>query len=192
MHNSSYWVQDPRSITVNPEDLTTVWKSSLTGHTYTSREAMAKAETEHAMRFGRTKEDDLLDSLSRDQIFALDKKVRLAAEKKVQDKEEFGHAVVFSKLHPEYLVCPQNAAQMMHYFESRGITQVDVAMLEEAYEVLKGEGLLLLDQNVLRQQEADELEQRAAKIREQRAAVPTEAELYESPLDSRPRFGWFR
>jgi hypothetical protein len=92
---------------------------------------MAKAESEHAMRFGRTNDDELLDSLSTAQIVALDKKVRMAAEQKVQYKEDFSNAVVFSKLHPEYLVCRQNAGQMMHYFDSRGITHVDVPMLEE-------------------------------------------------------------
>jgi hypothetical protein len=189
--NSSYWISDPRSITVKPEDLT-VWKSTITGLTYGSREHMLDEEAKHKMRHGRTQEDELMDSLSAEQIRALDTKVRKASEQKAQDKEEFTNAVLFSKLHPEYKVCPQNAARMVHYFSSQGITHVNLEMMESGFEALKADGLLVLDENVLRQQEVDEIEQRAEKIRQQRAAVPAEADLYESPLENRPRFGWFR
>ncbi len=193
MHNSSYWVQDPRSITVNPEDLT-VWKSAVTGLTYSSREHMLAEEAKHAMRHGRTKEDELLDSLTAAQIRALDDKVRKAAEQKVHDQEDFETAQVLCRLHPEYQVCPANAAAMVHHLTvNMGIARPTIDDMEQAFQDLKAAGLLVLNEDVLRQQAADGIERRAEQIRQQRASQElSEADLYESPLDSRPRYGWYR
>jgi hypothetical protein len=190
--SSNWYVKKPSEYTITPEDLT-VWKSAVTGLTYSSREHMLAEEAKHAMRHGRTKEDELLDGLTAAQIRALDDKVRKAAERKVQDQADFETAQVLCRLHPEYQVCPTNAAAMVHHLTvNMGIVRPTIDDMEQAFQDLKAAGLLILNEDVLRQQAADGIERRAEQIRQQRASEPSEADLYESPLDSRPRYGWYR
>lgn len=190
--SSNWYVRRSQEHSFTQEDFQ-VWKSELTGKTYDSRQALIAEETAERMRrYQPTEEEKLMESLSLDQVKVLGRKIEEDERKKEADDYEFSNAVVFAELNPAFVQCPANAKQMEHWLRSRGIQEATVERLEEGYRELKAAGLLQINAQVEQQQRRDQLKQRAEEIRQQRATTPTEAELYEAPLDSRPRYGWYR
>jgi hypothetical protein len=150
----------------------------------------------------------LLEGLSTDQIRALDQRARLSEQEKVDMLSLGEDLLTFHSLHPDYedygAVGEENKKVMLAHFRALGVKHPTLAQLEHAYQQLKGNGLLYLNQAELQKQANSQAQERARKIQARggvaavAANMPTESEeeLETMPLEEIRRRattgGWIR
>jgi hypothetical protein len=166
----------------------------LTGKYYDSVEARNYYELREAQHRGVDPTDMLLEGLSTDQIRALDQRARLSEQEKVDMVSLGEDLLTFHSLHPEYedfgAAGEENKKVMLAHFRALRIKHPTLAQLEDAYQQLKANDLLHLNQAELQKQTNKQAQERARKIQARGgvAAVAanepteTEEELETMPL----------
>jgi hypothetical protein len=180
----------------------------LTGKYYDSVEARNHYELREAQHRGVDPTDMLLEGLTTDQIRALDERVRHSDQEKADMLSLGEDLLTFHSLHPDYedygAVGEENKKVMLAHFRALGVKHPTLAQLEDAYQQLKVNGLLYLNQAELQKQANSQAQERARQIQARGgvAAVAantppeSEEELYELPMPELRRRsaggGWLR
>lgn len=160
------------------------WYSTILEKRYDSQEAARHYELrELQSRTRRTPEQEEAEKLKPEVIRALYDNEMVSEARKEASIGCQQDVFAFHEMHPEYIDSPANAAQMQHYFASRGIESPSLEQIEGAYESLRDAGLLGLNRAEVAKLQKQKVRQRVDQIVSQRESEPTEDELYKMPLN---------
>lgn len=160
------------------------WWSTILEKNYDSEQAARHFETRELMkRSVRTPEQDEADNLKPEVIRALYNNEMISQARKEANIASGQDTCAFLEMHPEYTDSPANAAQMRHYFVSRGLESPNLEELEAAFESLRDAGLLELNRTALLKQQKQSVRERVERIAKQRGSEPSEEEMYAMPLN---------
>jgi hypothetical protein len=153
---------------------------SLDGREWTSELAALDANRKYNMihsRDGMTQEETDFETLPADQVRAIIEKQLRSAEQTAHVEVSLQSAADFIRLHPEYKDNDYNGQQMNHTFQLMGIhaqDEISLGQYDEAYQLLRGKGLLQLDNKKLSASLAVEADARVAQYRAQNRTITDE------------------
>ena len=160
------------------------WFSSILERHYDSQEAAQHYELrELQSRTRLTPEQEEAAKLKPEVIRALYNNEVISEARKEASIACQQDVFAFHEMHPEYIDSEANAAQMRHYFTSRGIESPNLEQMEAAYLSLRDAGLLGLNRAEVAKQQKQQVRERVEKIVKKRASEPSEEELYAMPLN---------
>jgi Tfp pilus assembly protein PilN len=145
--------------------------SNFDGSLFETPEAAAEYDRKQSLRLANA-EMAKFDNLSSEQIRSLYEIGLKDHEQRAGEIRSQRAGEVFVASHPEYVLCPENAAQVQNYLELKGCSESNVRVedLESAYEHLSQRGLLKINQAKAREQQQNEINEEAQEIRRRRSS----------------------